>query len=546
MPFRPHSSATRVLREQAENVAMLARLTRDFPRYLRKPVAVESARQRTFRRMAQRDRRFLRLVELAIYRRPRSPYRRLLEHAGCEPGDLHALVAQEGLEGALRVLATRGVSVTFDEFKGRRPVVRGSLRFDVEARDFDNPVVPPHFLLLTSGSAGTPSRVRQPLHNTADGASAVALALDAHGIKNPRNLFWFAPLMTWPFLHLKLGHTIDAWYSPLERLPPHVNAALHYLSALARVGGRHLPVPRYLDPQDPQPVVEWLIRNISPDRPIVVNTRTSTAVRIALAAQAQGHSLDGVVFHGRGEPLSAARREHLEQSGAHVLASYSSAELPFIAYLCPESRIADDLHVCLDRYAVIGHQRPAFTGGPVVASLLTTTIAIGAGKLALNTELGDAGDVTARDCTCRFGSYGYRTRIANIRSFEKLSSEGTTFAREDVLTILETTLPARFGGSAVDYQVVEEEAPNGASLLILRVHPGVGPVDPAAIRTTLLEELARGGEMDAYRVRLIERARSIVVRRLPPVMTGAGKVLPFQLAKGARSIRTTPASSGGC
>jgi hypothetical protein len=152
-------------------------------------------------------------------------------------------------------------------------------------------------------------------------------------------------------------------------------------------------------------------------------------------------------------------------------------------------------------------------------------------KIGFNTELGDSACVEVRECGCRLGELGLRTHLSEIRSFEKLSSEGTTFARSNVIQILEEILPARFGGSALDYQLVEEEGPGASTLLALRVAPSVGQVDEQTIRDALLAELGRGSMADAYQARLIERAQAIVVKRLPPLATAGGKVLPFQLRR---------------
>ena len=120
----------------------LARLTCDLPAFLRTPLSADEAGRRVQRRLATRAQSFLALAERAIFAEPRSPYRRLLAAAGCEVGDLRRLVAEEGLEGALTRLAASGVYVTFDEFKGRRPIVRGSTRIECRAEDFDNPGCP--------------------------------------------------------------------------------------------------------------------------------------------------------------------------------------------------------------------------------------------------------------------------------------------------------------------------------------------------------------------------------------------------------------------
>src|SRR5687767_10389626 len=126
--------------EVAEDLAMALRLGRDLPAFLRRPLTVDALRRRVQRHLRDREHRFLTLIDRAVYAFPRSPYRRLLVHVGCERGDFHALVAREGVEGALQILAARGVYVSFDELKGRRPAVRGSARFQFVDRDFDNPL----------------------------------------------------------------------------------------------------------------------------------------------------------------------------------------------------------------------------------------------------------------------------------------------------------------------------------------------------------------------------------------------------------------------
>lgn len=96
--------------------------------FLRKAVTLEEARVTGQRRPAARETDFLALARRAIYGHARSPYRRLLARAGCEYGDSEGLVRRDGLEAALRTLYRQGVYLTVDEFKGRRPAVRGGAR----------------------------------------------------------------------------------------------------------------------------------------------------------------------------------------------------------------------------------------------------------------------------------------------------------------------------------------------------------------------------------------------------------------------------------
>ncbi len=62
------------------------------------------------RRLERREEDFLDVVRRAVYEVPTSPYRALLQWAGCEYGDLVRAVRADGLEGALgHALSTRGL-----------------------------------------------------------------------------------------------------------------------------------------------------------------------------------------------------------------------------------------------------------------------------------------------------------------------------------------------------------------------------------------------------------------------------------------------------
>jgi hypothetical protein len=525
------------VRDVAEYAGMAARLARDLPGYLRIPLTADEARRRLRHGLENRERSLLDMADRAIFANPRSPYRRLLEHAGCERGDLHALVAQEGVEGALRQLAARGVYVTVEEYKGRRPAVRGSARFSFASRDFDNPLALGHYLVLSGGSRGRPTRLKRSLGSVTDAALAFVLTLEAHGITNPRQIYWLGASPSLAFIHFKLGHPVDAWFYPVSPLPLVARLGLRYVGALVGMAGHRLPALVHCDVKEPDPIARWLMRHADADRPVVVNATTSCAVRIASAAATIGGSLPGVTFQCRSEPLSAARRRQIEEVGARAMTSYASAEAPYVAYSCPFGAEADDVHLFQDRYAIVERANTLPEHGLTVDEMLLTSLSMSAGQIAFNMGLGDSARIEERDCACMLGSLGLRTHLSEIRSFEKLSSEGTTFARSNLDQTLEQTLPARFGGTPLDYQVVEEEAADSSTLLVLRVHPDVGAIDEEAMRATLLEELARGGFVEAYQTRLLERAETIVIRRLPPLTTRAGKVLPYHLLRQPRGVR---------
>jgi hypothetical protein len=96
-------------------------------------------------------------------------------------------------------------------------------------------------------------------------------------------------------------------------------------------------------------------------------------------------------------------------------------------------------------------------------------------------------------------------------------------------------LPSRFGGSGLDYQLVEMEATDGVARLILRVSPSVGAVDESAVRETLLAELGRGSVQDQYQASIWRHVGTVQIAREVPVATRNGKVLPLQVER-----RSTP------
>ena len=74
-----------------------------------------------------------------------------------------------------------------------------------------------------------------------------------------------------------------------------------------------------------------------------------------------------------------------------------------------------------------------------------------------------------------------------------------TFPGSDVITLLEEVLPSRFGGSATDYQLVEQEE-NGVARVTIVVSPRVADLDESQIAravVTYLRSLGRGQRMMA-------------------------------------------------
>src|SRR5262249_26336859 len=144
----------------------------------------------------------------------------------------------------------------------------------------------------------------------------------------------------------------------------------------------------------------------------------------------------------------------------------------------------------LDAYAVL--QRSRTVGdGMTVDALLLTALRPSCPKVLFNTEIGDYAVVTSRRCDCLFDEVGYHQHLHTIRSFDKLTGVGLTFIGADLYRLMEEILPRRFGGSALDYQVVEQQDAQGLPRYKLLVSPDVGPIDERRVSETFLRELAK-------------------------------------------------------
>jgi hypothetical protein len=517
------------VRETGEDALMLARLARDLPRYLRSPMSPETAKQRFRDGLATRAQRLSTIVERGIYGYSRSPYLKLLRAAGCELGDFKSLLSRDGVEQTLSHLADRGVYLTYEELKGHRETVRGSQRIEFRQQDFDNPLVRPHVLLYTGGSGGRPTRVGYSLEFLAEWAVSVAVMLETFDVRRPGLAFWWPVPTAQTILCGMLGYPVLGWRYPVRPLPALAAGAFRYLALISRLGGFRVPSPEYCGLTAPAPLARWMAEHVRPDRPLVFWTVPSSAARLGIIASELGLDLSGVIFILGGEPVTEVRRKQMEGPGAQVIVGYSAMDVSAPAYGCRVPTAPDDVHVMLDRCVLISRPRPTTSSGPTVDAILATPLSVVVPRIALNTELGDYASTEERDCGCLLGELGARTHLSGIRSFEKLTGEGVTFVRTNLEQIIEQVLPARFGGTSLDYQLAEEESPTGAARLVLRVSPKVGAVDEARLRQALLVSMGQGSLFQRYQAQIWHGAGTIEIRREEPLATRAGKVLPFHL-----------------
>ena len=211
---------------------------------------------------------------------------------------------------------------------------------------------------------------------------------------------------------------------------------------------------------------------------------------------------------------------------------YAIAEVGIIGFGCAGQTVApDDIHLLKDLHAVIQYQRETpFTGVPVDAFLFTSLLSK-APKMLLNVESGDYGVIEARQCGCKVGELGLTDHLYNMRSFDKLTGEGMSFVGTDLLRIIEEVLPAKFGGSSIDYQMVEEEDKKGHTWLSIFVSPEVGEIDEAELVQTVVSELSKGKDTQRMMAEIWSQADMLRVKRMRPLVTAVSKLLPLHIQK---------------
>jgi len=467
----------------------------------------------------------------AIYSRPRSLYARLLAMAGCEAGDFQALLEREGVEDALEALQRRGVYLTGDEFKGRCPVVRGSTTLAGGPGEIRNPLARFHLPLHSSGSRGRGTPVLIDLAYVRDCGVSTGAALAAWDAAGAENATWEVPGGGSLFRLLEFAAFAGPparWFTPLRPDAAELHPRYRWSAAALRWGGRlarvELPAPLYTPLDDASAIVEWIEETLAAGRVPLLFCMASAALRVAETAAARGADVAGAWVIAAGEPLTAARLGALRRQGLRVICRYGAIESGPIGYGCPAARQADEMHLLTDLHALIQVAPEDGDGLPAGAFLLTSLRAT-APFVFLNVSLGDAGVVDCRPCGCALAELGWTTRLHTIRSFEKLTVAGANFSDSQLIGVLEEVMPARFGGGPADYQLIEEETPDGRPGLRLRIHPRVGRVESQAARAAFLDALGAGSGAERVMSLVWRDAGLPEVERAPPHTTRTGKLL---------------------
>ena len=507
------------------------RLIRGLPAILRNPYNVDSAKDILQRRINNREPTFLKLIRGAVYENPESPYLKLFDLVGCEYGDLKNLVKKNGLEGALQVLFRQGVHLTVNEFKGRKPVVRNGQMIDVNPGLLRNPLCTPHLQAQTSGSGGESTPVPIDMDFVRERNINHFLALWHRGGSGWKHAIWGVPGHTDIVRILEMssfGEPPVRWFSQVDPsasgLHPRYRWSARILRWVSILCGVPLPSPEYVPLDKPIRIVYWLKEKLdSGQRPHLI-TFASPAVRVCQAALAAGLDISGAEFSIGGEPLTDKRLAMIKQCGIVPIPRYGAIETGNFGYGCLKPDAPDDLHLYNDLHGIIQPEGEEQIDGLPPHALLISSLLLSAPFVLINVSLGDQAIIEKRSCGCPLGSFGWTTHLKMIRSFEKLTCGGMTFLDSEIIPVLEEILPAHFGGTAIDYQIVEKDTEEGLPQLLLLVNPNIGPLDPGKVKEVFLDAIGSG--TGAKRIMSLQWRNSgfLKVERRVPETTTTGKI----------------------
>ena len=469
----------------------------------------------------------------AVYQSPASPYRALLEHAGCTQGDLVRLVERDGVEGALRALLREGVYLTVEELKGRRPVRRGALTLDAGPARLRNPGARGHLALRSGGGREVATAMVVDLDFMRETNANHRVALAARGGDPWVHAVWDVPGGAALIRVLRLagiGAGPARWFSQIDPASRDLHPRYRWAPRALRWGslaaGVPIPAPVHAALSDPLPVVRWLTEERRAGRVPHVVTTVSAALRLAEAARTEGATLDGVELTISGEPITTARMAALRRAGMRALPSYGSSDTgTAMGHGCLSPMWPDDMHLFDDLFAVIQPDGSSSGAGLPPGALLFTSLGAAAPLILVNVMLGDQAVLVERACGCAVERGGWTRHLHTVRSFEKLTLGGMNLLDADLIGILDEVLPARFGGGPTHYQLIEEQGPDGEPRLRLLVDPAVGPVDSDAVVEAFLGAVSRGSGIERITALTWRAGGFVTVERRSPESRRGDKIL---------------------
>lgn len=507
-------------------------------------MTIEEAREVLHRRMAEREKTFLSTLEQCVLNNRHSPYPALFEHAGCELGDVVEGVGQDGIEHTLETLRDAGVYVTFEEFKGRAPIIRSGREIPVTAESFDNRSLSRYYQMSTGGSTGAGRAVAVDLDHMWARVPDHIVADTIQGFYGNPQAIWFDGLpgngLNSMLMRIPSGTAAERWFSPTmgrdSRPALKFQLAQAGILAVARLSSK-APAPEPVRLDEAEIIARWAADALERAGACGIRTMMSRALRICLAAQELGIDLTGVTLSGGGEPPTDAKVAAVSKTGARLMSNYNFQEAGPIGHMCMNGVETNDQHLMQHHLAMITRPRMVPGFDREVDALCYTTLLPSARKLMFNVETDDYGLVETRDCGCPWEEFGFTTHIRGIRSFQKLTGEGVTLVGNEMVHILEDVLPTRFGGTPLDYQLHEEEDERGFTRLTVVVSPRVGELDESAVVETVLASLGEASHAGDISRAIWGQAGSLRVRRAEPTWTTRGKLMPLHLERRTRPSR---------
>ena len=528
----------------ASELVAFGRFLLGLPGFLRQRMSPAEAEAILADRLAHRERNFLALVRRGVIDHAPSPYRALFAEARCEFGDLERMITDRGLEATLRQLHAAGVHLTFEEFKGRVPIVRNGREIPATADDFSNPAHRRYFTIGSGGTTGPSRRARMDLMAMRGRMPHRVMFRTVHGIADAAVARWqnIPPGngLTHALMAAPAGERLEAWYTSsvggADGTSSRFLLATQVAVTVARLTGSKVPRPVFLPFDQAIRLAQWAEARVRAEGVAVIRGSVSRLVRVAVAATEAGIDLRGVVMGGGGEPPTPAKVATILKSGARFVANYSFSEAGSVGSACLHSDDPNDQHFLQDHLALIQSPRMVPGFAVEVAAFCFTTLLPTAGKVLINVESDDYGVIDQRPCGCAWERLGYPTHLRGIRSFKKLTGEGITLVGSDVERVIDEVLPARFGGSPLDYQLEETEDERGFTQVVLRIAPHLPNVDEAAAVQLLLDALRRIDAGGASAANAWAQARTIRVRREAPHATARGKVMPLHSSRATAAI----------
>ncbi len=519
-----------------KEIRYYSQLALGLAKWTRTPVS-RQFQQPILENLARRDGNFMSLLRNAVVGNDRHPTNRLLAWAGIGLRDVEEMVGQTGLEETLQSLYKAGVYLTHDEFKGKIPVQRGSMSFDVQSIDLANPLYRPIMEASSSGSRGNPTPTRRSLEyqqyrELQELFFLTQLEIDCRDQVVTTSALPATGGLRRLITHARYGHPVSAWLTIQPRLPYRILTGL-FIGQL-RLLGVKAPFPRYLPKEDFAPIATWLAERKRAGRNVVLTGSVSPAVRVAAAAHEMKLDISGTRFVIGGESITSPKLDVMERAGVQVHARYTISELGPIGFGCRQMR-GNCIHVSRDSLAVISRTRTAPLSDTDVESLLFTTLLPFAPTVAVNLEMDDAGQLGVAQCNCELKSVGLVQQIDRIFSYGKLTGYGTSLMAGDILSILERSLPGRFGGVPSDYQLIEMEAGDQTEIE-LRVHPRLSLTSENEVREFFLREVSRiwAGSSTS---RTWTQAGGFRIAFAEPLKSGGRKVHPLHLLRGGQPSR---------